>query len=108
MCSFWYRQNSLGSHWVTCVAWVLFLVFLSVLSLGLRACVEHRMLELQTEFKGSVPCLPLPRVSCRLAGVLGKRAAGKMGWAGLGRAGRLRRTLGQQLRVRSDKAVGCC
>lgn len=42
-------------------------------------------LELQTEFKGSVPCLPLPRVSWRLVGVLGKRVAGKMSWAGQGR-----------------------
>lgn len=66
------------------------------------------MLECQTEFKQSVPCLPLPRVSWRLAGVLGKRVAGKMGWAGVGRTGRFRRTLGQQLRVQSDKAVGCC
>lgn len=85
MCSFWYRKNRLGSHWVTCVAWVLLLIFLSVLSLELRACVEHRTLELQTEFKGSGPCPPLPRVSWRLAGVLGKRVAVKMAgldWAG--------------------------
>lgn len=45
----------------------------------------NRTLELQTEFKGSGPCLPLPRVSWRLAEVLGKRVAGKMGWAGQGR-----------------------